>query len=93
MFELLYTMPDTPSCNVTDFDVKAGFISCFRFGLKCCTYFYHVSYLETCKSFGVYPAGLQLNKTPFISFDNDELTATWQDTINSTQEQLLETLL
>ena len=84
-------MPHPPT--VTDFDVKDGFISCFRFGVKCCSYFYHTAFLEICKTFNVFPNGLQLNKTPFISFINEELSATWEDTIKSTQEQLLETLL
>ena len=92
-FCLIYLCTMPHPLTVTDFDVKDGFISCFRFGVKCCSYFYHTAFLEICKTFDVFPNGLQLNKTPFISFINEELQATWEDTIKSTQEQLLETLL
>ena len=61
--------------------------------VKCTTYHFHISFLETCKQFNVFPSGLRLEKKPFISFFSDELIASWEDTINSTQKQLLETLL
>ena len=38
-------------------------------------------------------AGLIINKSPFISFSSHELTAIWEDTISSTQSQLLDTLI
>ena len=79
--------------EITDFDVKDGFKSTFRYGVKCCTYFYHIAFLETCKDSGVYPSGLKLDRIPFISFVSNELIATWETTLKVTQDQLLETLL
>ena len=57
------------------------------------TYHYHISFLETCKYSSVFPSGLKMDKKPFISFISKDLIASWEDTINSTQHQLLETLL
>ena len=42
---------------------------------------------------GVVPGGLNINKTPFISFENKGIKALWEETINNTEESLLETLL
>ena len=38
----------------------------------------------------VCPGGLQINKCPFILFSSHELSAMWEDTISSTEEQLLD---
>ena len=84
-------MPE--AIEVTDFDIKDGINSYFRSAIKCCSYFYHISYLESCKFVDVCPGGLIINKSPFISFSSHELTAIWEDTISSTQSQLLDTLI
>ena len=86
-------MSESTCINVADKEVKSGIKSCFRAAVKCLNYHYHISYLEVCKINNVYPSGLLLNKKPFISFVSDQIVAHWEDTINSTQSQLLETLL
>ena len=78
---------------VTDKDVKDGINSCFRSAVKTISYHYHVSFLEVCKSFGVYPKGLLLEKRPFIEFVSDDVKAQWKETIDATQSHLLETLI
>jgi len=67
--------------------------SVYRCGIKSLKYFFHIAYLETCKSFDLIPNGLLLNKKPFISFITDDLEASWEETIKSTERQLLETLI
>ena len=78
---------------VIDTDSSIGIKSCFRSAVKCTTYHFHISFLETCKQFNVYPSGLVLKKRPFISFVSKELIASWEETIQTSQSQLLETLL
>ena len=65
----------------------------FSAAVKSCTYHFHISFLEACQCYDVYPDGLKLNKHPFISFVSEELIASWESTIKSTQKQLLETLI
>ena len=86
-------MSISKSINCTDNDSLAGINSYFRCAVKCITYHYHISFLEICKSFNVTPFGLKIEKKPFISFTSHEINAVWKDVINSTQHQLLETLI
>lgn len=81
------------STLVTDKDTTDGIKSCFRSAVKCLNYHYHISFLEVCTTSSVFPSGLRIEKKPFISFVSDQLVAHWEDTINSTQSQLLETLI
>lgn len=74
-------------------DERSGFKTCFNYGLRILTYFMHIGFLETCKHFQLQPRGLLIDKEPFIKFENKELTAIWVDTIESTQRQLLDTLI
>ena len=56
------------------------------------TYIYHVSFLETCKSYGLCPTGLNIRKKPFIEFERSDLKVFWNKTIKNTEENLLESL-
>ena len=78
---------------VEDFDEKDGFISTFRCAVKAYSYFLHISFLETCKFIDIRPAGIQIKKQSFIEFRSQDMIASWQDTIESTERQLLDTLL
>ena len=59
-------MPDIP--DVQDADLNIGIKSCFRAAVKSCNYFFHIAYLESCKHVDASPAGLVIDKSPFISF-------------------------
>ena len=56
------------------------------------SYYFHVSFLETCKSYGLCPTGLSIRKKPFIEFESDELKVFWKETIENTEKDLLEAL-
>ena len=88
-------MPDVNSTvlDISDIDVKDGMISTYQIAVKCYSYFYHISFLETCKYVNIRPKGLNIEKTPFISFTSHELSVSWRNTINAAEEQLLDTLL
>ena len=51
-----------------------------------------MSFLETCKSYGLCPAGLNIQKKPFIEFETSNLKVFWNETIKKTEENLSETL-
>ena len=55
--------------EVIDKDFKNGFISVFQYAVKTVSYFFHVSFLETCKSYHLCPSGLNIKKKPFIEFE------------------------
>ena len=78
--------------EITDTDFKNGFISTFQYVVKSASYFYHVAFLESCKSFNLCPAGLCIKKDPFIKFESDDLHVMWKNVITTTQEQLLDML-
>ena len=79
--------------NVEDKDCKIGINSTFRNAIKACRYFYHIAFLETCKSTDIVPTGLIIKQRPFISFNCAEFDAFWEETVKSTQEKLLDTLI
>ena len=56
------------------------------------TYFFHASFLETCKSYGLCPAGLGIRKKPFLEFETSDLKVFWNEAIKKTEENLLEAL-
>ena len=51
-----------------------------------------MSFLETCKSYALYPAGLNIRKKPFIEFETSDLKVFSNETIKKTEENLLEAL-
>ena len=78
---------------IEDKEEKSGIVSAFRSAVKAYKYFFHIVFLECCKEIGAKPSGLKINKNSFILFENEELSATWKDTIESTESQLLDILL
>ena len=52
---------------------KNGFVAAFQYAVQVMSYYLHVSFLETCKSFGLCPVGLNIRKKPFIESKNDDL--------------------
>ena len=73
--------------EIVDKDFKVGYISELQYAV-----FFHVSFLETCKSYGLCPAGLNIQKKPFIEFETSDLKVFWNKTIKKTEENLLEAL-
>ena len=71
---------------------KNGFVSAFYYAVKVVSYYFHVSFLETCKTYGLCPTGLSIRKKPFIEFESDELKVFSKDTIENTENNLLEAL-
>ena len=51
-----------------------------------------MSFLETCKSYGLCQAGLNIRKKPFIEFESSDLKVFWNETTRKTEENLLEVL-
>ena len=45
---------------VIDTDSSIGIKSCFRSAVRCTTYHFHISFLETCKQFNVYPSEMTI---------------------------------
>ena len=81
------------SMEIHDADIAAGINSCFSYATKCNRYFYHIAFLETCKTFDVLPGGLKVTNVPFISFITDDIRISWRNTTKSTEKDLLETLI
>lgn len=50
-------------------------------------------YLESCKHVGATPSGLQIRNKSFIRFDSPDIIAIWESAIESTQRNLLDSLL
>ena len=46
--------------EIADKDFKVGYVSRFQYAVKRVSYFFHVSFLKTCKSQRLCPAGLNL---------------------------------
>ena len=67
--------------EIVDEDFKNGFVATFKYAVKVMPYYLHViylftyylSFLETCKSYGLCLAGLNIRKNPFIEFETDDL--------------------
>ena len=75
--------------ETVDKDFKVGCVSGFQYAVKCVSYFFHVSFLEACKSYGVCPAGLNIRKKPFIEFETSDVKVFWNETIKKAEESLL----
>ena len=56
------------------------------------SYYLHVSFSGTCKSYGLCPTGLNIRKKPFIEFESDDLIIFWKETLLSAENNLLEAL-
>ena len=73
-------------------DLKNSFASAFQYTVKVVSYYLNISFLETCKSYGLCPTGLSIRKKPFMEFESDELKVFWKETIVNTENDLLEVL-
>ena len=73
-------------------DFKNGFASAFHYAVKVVSQYFHVSFLKTCKSYGLCPTGLSIRKKPFIEFESDKLKVFWKETEENTEKDLLEVL-
>ena len=78
--------------QIVEKDFKVGYVSGFQYAVKSVSYFFHVSFLETCKSYGLCPTGLTIRKKLFIEFEISDLKVFWNETIKETEENLLEAL-
>ncbi|XP_066911610.1 uncharacterized protein [Clytia hemisphaerica] len=83
----------TNDIRIKDKEEEAGIISAFRSAVKTYNYFFHVVFLECCKFVDATPVGLQIKKNAFIEFDSNEMCVFWNQTIASTERDLLETLI
>ena len=81
------------SMEIHDANIAAGINSCFSYATKYSMYFYHIAFLETYKTFDVLPGGLKVTNVPFTSFVTDNIKISWHNTTESTEEDLLETLI
>ena len=55
-------------------------------------YLFNVVFLECFKFVDATPVGLQIRKNAFIEFDSNDMDVFWNQTIASTERDLLETL-
>ena len=55
------------------------------------SYYLHVYFLETCKTYELCPAGLSISKTPFTEFETEGLKVFWKETLIQSEKDLLET--
>ena len=78
------------SLDILDKDFKNDFVSAFHYAVKVVSYYFHVSFLETCKSHGLCSTGLSIRKKLFIEFESDELKVFWKKAIENTEKDLLE---
>ena len=78
--------------EIVDKDFRNGFICAFQYAVKAVSYFLHISFLETCKSYNLCPSGLNIRKKPFIEFESVDLKVFWQETLAKTERDLLEVL-
>ena len=80
------------SMEILNKDFKNGFVSEFHYAVKMVSYYFHVSFLEICKNYGLCPTDLSFRKKPFIEFESDELKVFWKETIVNTEKDLQEAL-
>ena len=73
-----------------DKDFKKVFVSAFHYAVKVGSDYFHVSFLETCKSYGLCPTGLSIRKKPFIVLESDKLKVFWKETVENTEKNLFE---
>ena len=73
-------------------DFKNEFVAAFQYSVKVVSYYLHMSFVETCKSYGLCPASLNIRKKPFIEFESDNLITFWKETLLSAENDLLQAL-
>ena len=78
--------------EIVDKDFKNGFAAAFQYAVKVMSYHLHVLFLETFKSYGLCPTGLNIRKKPFIEFEIHNLLIIWKETLLSAENDLLEAL-
>ena len=83
----------TSGVVIEDFEERSSIISAFRSAVKCYNYFYPIVFLECCKHYNFTPTGLNIKHKSFIQFDSQDMTTLWECTIQSTERQLMESLL
>ena len=93
MFSVIMPRSTNNGIQIKDKEEEAGIISAFRSAVKAYNYFFHVVFLECCKFVDATPVGLQIKKNAFIEFDSNEMCVFWNQTIASTERDLLETLI
>ena len=76
--------------EILDKDFKNGFICAFQFAIKMVSSL-HVSFLETCKSYKLGPAGFSISEKPFIEFETEDLKVFWKEILIQSEKDLLET--
>ena len=78
--------------EIADKDFKNDFICAFQFAVEKVSYYLQASFLETCKSYELCPAGLSISKKAFIEFETEDLKVLWKQTLMQYEKNLLETL-
>ena len=78
--------------EIVDRDFKNGFVAAFQYAIKVMSYYLHVSFLVTCKSYGFCSSGLNIRKKPSIEFESDDLIIFWKETFLSGENDLLQAL-
>ena len=76
--------------KIVDKNSQNGFVAAFQYTVKIMSYYLHVPFLETCKSYGLCPAGLNIIKKSFIEFESDNLIIFWKKTSSLSAENVLE---
>ena len=55
-------------------------MSAFQYAVKVISYYFHVSFLETCKGSGLCPTALSIRKKTYIEFESNEWKVFWKET-------------
>ena len=55
--------------------------------------FFHIIFLEACKSYGFVPKGLKIKKQPCIGRQSSNFSVNWKNEIKRTEENLRDILL
>ena len=75
--------------ETVDKNFKNGFVGVFQYAVTVMSYYLHVSFSETCKSYGLCPIGLDIRKKRFIEFESGDLIILWKETLLSAENDLL----
>ena len=87
-FLVLYISQPYFVMKIVDKNSRNGFVAAFQYTDKIMSYYLHVPFLETCKSYGLCPAGLNMIKKSFIEFESDNLIIFWKKTSLSAENVL-----
>ena len=77
--------------EIVDKDFKVAYFSGFQYANKIVSYFFHVIFLETYKSYKLYPV-FNICKKQFVDFATNNLKVFWKKKIRKTEKNLLQTL-